>query len=609
MRGVGSVGGIERQGNGTTAVGDRGRRGTPLASAHAAAVLRLGLEGRADGTDGRESPDSVGSSRRAAAIGGVTVAMLVAAGIGIPDSGRIAANGGTGRGSVQGSPGFTAVGSAMGTQGARRQEHDQMQTPGLRAALAAGVVMIASSAGAQQGAAVQWKVSDGGNGHWYQVVIDSPNRTWTEAREQSQSAGGDLCVLADPGEFGFVVSIARAMPEAWYSPNWWAVKLGPWVGATQDSSAPGYAEPAGGWRWIDGTPISSSDPNCWFNNATGCGVDENRMHLWDGFPSPGDIVLEDIPERGFCDIGPVVSHITEWSADCNNDGIVDYGQCRDGSLPDYNVNNIPDCCETQTPCSVGRYPVQWSTADGGNGHWYLGVRFGAAGASWTQAREDAIARGGDLVSLNKLVERQWVFDRVSRNPVLWTTTLGPWVGGLQPAGSPEPAGGWMWVDGTPVYEDFSWNDYHPDGNNNCGGPANRMTYWGNYTQGVGDLFADCADAVRFRCWNIDFGNHPSSVVEWSADCNNDGIVDYGQILQGQLADADSNGVPDVCKLPTCADADLNPNGTVDGADLGAMLAFWGPVSPAFPRADINGDGTVNGADLGILLSVWGPCGG
>jgi hypothetical protein len=38
-----------------------------------------------------------------------------------------------------------------------------------------------------------------------------------------------------------------------------------------------------------------------------------------------------------------------------------------------------------------------------------------------------------------------------------------------------------------------------------------------------------------------------------------------------------------------------------------LLAFWGTVSPAFPRADINRDGVVNGADLGILLSFWGAC--
>ncbi len=27
-----------------------------------------------------------------------------------------------------------------------------------------------------------------------------------------------------------------------------------------------------------------------------------------------------------------------------------------------------------------------------------------------------------------------------------------------------------------------------------------------------------------------------------------------------------------------------------------------------PRADINRDGNVNGADLGLLLANWGPCG-
>jgi hypothetical protein len=62
------------------------------------------------------------------------------------------------------------------------------------------------------------------------------------------------------------------------------------------------------------------------------------------------------------------------------------------------------------------------------------------------------------------------------------------------------------------------------------------------------------------------------------------------------------------RVPQC-NADLTANGTVDGADLGALLAFWGPVNPVFPQADINGDGAVNGADLGVLLSVWGPCGG
>ena len=102
------------------------------------------------------------------------------------------------------------------------------------------------------------------------------------------------------------------------------------------------------------------------------------------------------------------------------------------------------------------------------------------------------------------------------------------------------------------------------------------------------------------------GNPTHSLLEWSADCNNDGIVDYGQILSGALADDNGNGVLDTCE---CAGADITADGVVNGADLGALLAFWGPVGPVLPQADLNRDGAVNGADLGILLANWGPCGG
>jgi hypothetical protein len=37
-------------------------------------------------------------------------------------------------------------------------------------------------------------------------------------------------------------------------------------------------------------------------------------------------------------------------------------------------------------------------------------------------------------------------------------------------------------------------------------------------------------------------------VEWSADCNEDGVVDYGQIQSGELADTNHNNIPDVCEL-------------------------------------------------------------
>jgi hypothetical protein len=104
-----------------------------------------------------------------------------------------------------------------------------------------------------------------------------------------------------------------------------------------------------------------------------------------------------------------------------------------------------------------------------------------------------------------------------------------------------------------------------------------------------------------------------AIYEWSADCNSDGLVDYGQLLAGTIADTNSNGVPDVCEcatnpsLPSCCPGDIYRNGRIDGADLGALLSEWGPLTP-LTNSDLDGNGQVNGADLGILLSHWGPCG-
>jgi formylglycine-generating enzyme required for sulfatase activity len=91
------------------------------------------------------------------------------------------------------------------------------------------------------------------------------------------------------------------------------------------------------------------------------------------------------------------------------------------------------------------------------------------------------------------------------------------------------------------------------------------------------------------------------------DCNSDGIVDFGQILDGTFADVNADGIPDVCQAP-CVPSDLNNDRSVDGADLGMLLSAWGPAGPEPTRADINGNGIVDGADLGVLLANWGACG-
>jgi hypothetical protein len=97
-------------------------------------------------------------------------------------------------------------------------------------------------------------------------------------------------------------------------------------------------------------------------------------------------------------------------------------------------------------------------------------------------------------------------------------------------------------------------------------------------------------------------NCPTIFNPTQADCNNNGIGNVCEIAAG-APDFNGDMVPDTCQ---CI-ADLFVDRQINGADLGALLAFWGPVNPGFPQADINSDGVVNGADLGYLLNAWGPC--
>jgi hypothetical protein len=431
----------------------------------------------------------------------------------------------------------------------------------------AAVVTLFAASTAQAQQAVQWRVEDGGNGHWYQLLVNQQTTFW-EAASAATQRGGHLVTVSTDAENAFVRQIS----------------LGHFVhfGAYQDPAVSGWAEPAAGWTWITGEPwrwsgwCPGQPDNANWNQFSGQELARFASadgSCWDDAHSMQQIATWAIGDT-----------MIEWSADCNGDGIVDYGQCRAGTLPDYNGNNIPDCCERGEACVVGNYPVQWRVEDGGNGHWYRMV-VTPAPTLWVNAKSLAESLGGHLASIRSDGENGHCLGVCAGGPKLPGGSV--WLGAVQPNGE---ASSFAWVTGEP----FDWTPGCGFSNTDAGcGFEDRLTMTSPWN---GCPWNDVA-----ACWLI-----PALLVEWDADCNNDGIVDYGQILQGQLADTNSDGIPDICQQPTCVAADLFRDFNVNGADLGILLSQWGPNSP-LTVSDINSDGVVNGADLGILLSFWGPC--
>jgi hypothetical protein len=95
----------------------------------------------------------------------------------------------------------------------------------------------------------------------------------------------------------------------------------------------------------------------------------------------------------------------------------------------------------------------------------------------------------------------------------------------------------VWVTAEP-WQFTNWGFGQPDNN------LQREHYL-HYWNGQSGRWNDHEPTVRYPF-----------LCEWDADCNADGIVDYGQILASDVADANANGIPDCCEqgIP-CFDAD------------------------------------------------------
>jgi hypothetical protein len=180
--------------------------------------------------------------------------------------------------------------------------------------------LFAGATGAQTTQAVEWKVSDGGNGHWYQLRPAHP--LWLEKQAEAEAMGGYLATLTTPAEVNFVLSLP-GFP----------------CGANSSAAWIGLRKTSAGWGWITGEQFSGTG---WARSQP-CNCQEWAGLLICATPLWGT-GLADGDSPPCCT--PYPSSVFEWSADCNNDGIVDYGQILRGELEDLNSNSVPDICET-----------------------------------------------------------------------------------------------------------------------------------------------------------------------------------------------------------------------------------------------------------------------
>ena len=224
--------------------------------------------------------------------------------------------------------------------------------------------------------------------------------------------------------------------------------------------------------------------------------------------------------------------------------------------------------------------VQWRLEDGGNGHWYGWGRVSISDASFMQTRDAAIGRGGHLPTVTSAAENDFVFNTIGGGLGLFHL----------------PGGAWQHVNGEPVTY-LNWASGQPS--------SLAQPVFAAYCCHPNDTWGDFTDA--------EVGNplepYTDFRIEWDADCNSDGIVDFGQIRAGDLADANANNIPDCCETGTVCGcpADVILDGVVNGIDLAVIINEWSTDGGKFPRADIDGNGLVDGADLAIVLGSWGPC--
>jgi hypothetical protein len=478
----------------------------------------------------------------------------------------------------------------------------------MRGSVVAGVLsagLVAGSALAQD--AVQWRVEDGGNGHWYTIVDLGQNLSSIEQCTALIASRGALpCVFNNAAEW------------SWWTQHYVVSPTSPSGHAHQGL----YRAPNQSWKTFDGqdppytawTPGLPNNPPSDYVVATAVpdgGCFGNPQACWE------DYVASDTQFRVWT---------IEYSADCNSDGIVDFGQIRAGELEDTNANNIPDCCEGSVSCEgdvtfdlVAHYPFDGNCLDvsGFDRHGIpTAITFDkdAAGrparaAAFNGINSQMLVNGIPIPTSNAFTWALWIRCETIGNPSSGTPILQR----IEAVGNNLMTPSlFVRTNGGLGFGSYSF----------AFGGSSVETAASTISAGVWTHIAcsSSANGLRRIYLNgtvIGEGNSPEYgqalgrllVGRDRIDCCGmfRGSMDDLRIYSRALTGPEIRTLVEIGQPPDCP-ADIDESGAVNAIDLAIVIGYWGTDGGKdYPQADIDGSGEIDGADLATLLGSWGPC--
>ncbi len=228
---------------------------------------------------------------------------------------------------------------------------------------------------------IEWKVAEGGNGHFYQLVVEKRSITWHEAAQLSmgrhfRGMPGHLVTMTSREEDQFIVeSLLEEVPLR-----------GVWTGIT-DVLREGH------FRWVTGEQYEFTNWATWpeqqpdnFHEADWHGGEDYGMYAQFPGKQPwawNDLSIDSMHEK-------IAAYIVEYEPP------VDALRHRSMALD----------------------PIHWPKSEGGNGHYYRMVLV-LEPADWNTIRERAAdsklhGTAGHLVAMETPEERAFVADKILR---------------------------------------------------------------------------------------------------------------------------------------------------------------------------------------------------